>query len=226
MRARLFTGLLCVCAAISTARAETYQVQNAYGSAVLEVKGRQFNINTMNFSGNLCVADGTMSGRGKIRHYRDEAGCHIRFDFSQSGRIRVDIPPAATAACSQYCGFNAYMEGDYVRLPAACNQQARQQSTERFLQAYRARHYQAAVRIQQQVLQQCEPFMLFTDAMRVRNDLAVAHKNAGNRAACRQALQPWAEHINGDTDFAPSRLFQDQYEAELKAARFNWNSCR
>ncbi len=215
------TASIVLLLAALPAAAQEYQVANSYIMQNLSVENGHFRANSVSFRGNLCDVEGKIVNN----EFRDGEGCVVRFKFDAKG-VSVGIDDSARQACQNYCGMNAYFDGDYVKLPAACTDKAQQQTEQRFQAAYRSKQFGRAVQIRQQQLAQCEPFLYYTSLMRVRNDLAVAHKNNGNKAACRQALQPLAAEINGSSDFVPAYIMKDAYDMELKHARFNWAACR
>ena len=131
----------------------------------------------------------------------------------------------AAIAAIKACGVEVDYHGADMSKPAEIEDLI-QQTEKRFQTAYRGRQFGRAAQIRRQQLAQCEPFMYYTALMRVRNDFAVAHKNNGNKAACRQALQPLAAEINGSSDFEPAYIMKEDYDRELKHARFNWGACR
>ena len=114
---------------------------------------------------------------------------------------------------------------DYYRLPAACTESAADSTAQRFQAAYRAKNYAQAARIQQQYVNACNRFMVITEQMRARNDLAVAYKNSGNKTACRAALQPLRRYWNDKAE-EHGYHYRDDFMKELAAAKFNWNACR
>ena len=205
--------------------AQQYQVPDEYSMRTLTLNGRHFALEAASFRGNLCDLAGELAGRGRQRHFDDGQGCRVVFDFAANGEIAVSIPETSAEACRYYCGHNASMEGDYSRLPVRCQAAAVQQMERRFTQAYRARRFAQAANLKTRYLQQCEPFLWFVTHMSVRNDLAVAHKNAGHRQACLDALSPYQPEIEGSSDFAVPAIWQSEYEQQLQAARFNWQTC-
>lgn len=201
--------------------AQEYQVANPYSIQTLSVNNGRFHANTVSFRGNLCDVEGKIVNNV----FRDGEGCVVRFRFDAK-RVKLSIDDSAREACQNYCGMNAYFDGDYLKLPAACTDQAQRQTEQQFQAAYRSKQFGRAIQIRRQQLSQCGSFMYYPAQMRVRNDLAVAHKNNGSKAACRQVLQPLLAEINGSSDFEPSYVMKDDYEVELKHARFNWGACR
>ena len=201
--------------------AQEYRVADHYNVQSLSVNNGHFHANTVSSRGNLCDVEGKIVNNV----FRDGEGCVVRFKFDAKG-VKVGIDDSAREACQNYCGAGTYFDGDYVKLPAACADKAQQQADKSFQAAYGGKQYSRAIQIRQQQLAQCEAFMYYPELMRVRNDLAVAHKNNGNKAACRQALQPLLADINGTADFEPSYVMKDDYERELEHARFNWGACR
>ncbi|MCP2039710.1 hypothetical protein L1281_000280 [Neisseria sp. HSC-16F19] len=217
-------GLFTACLAAAPVWAQEYRVQEPLVSQVLEVRQNRFELQSVNPRGNLCHLDGRLQGQGSRRFYQDNEGCSVDFVFGGKG-VQVSIDDAHRQACQQYCGHNAWMDGDYRRLPAACSHQAEQRMEARFQAAYRARRFNEAVAIKNGWFKQCESFAFLTTQMRARNDLAAAYKNAGNKTACRQVLEPLRAEMEGSADFEPTPLMAEDYARELKAARFNWQAC-
>ena len=215
------TASIVLLLAALPAAAQEYQVANSYIMQNLSVENGHFRANSVSFRGNLCDVEGKIVNNV----FRDGEGCVVRFQFDTKS-VKMSIDDSVRKACQSYCGMNAYFDGHYLKLPAACTEKAQQQTEKRFQTAYRGRQFGRAAQIRRQQLAQCEPFMYYTALMRVRNDFAVAHKNNGNKAACRQALQPLAAEINGSSDFEPAYIMKEDYDRELKHARFNWGACR
>lgn len=217
-------GLLAAALASAPVSAQEYRVPNPWVSKVLQLKQNQFELQSVNNVGNLCHLDGRLQGQGSRRFYEDREGCRLEFVLT-GNKVRVSIPEAHAEACRQYCGHNVWMDGDYERLPAVCSDRAEKRMETRFQAAYQTRRFQEAVRIKQTWLQRCEPFAPIVTLMRARNDVAVAYKNAGDKAACRRTLQPMRFEIDGRFDFEPPLLIAEAYQRELNAARFNWQAC-
>lgn len=215
-----FVGSLAILLCTAPAAAQT-QVFQTVGQQ-LRLTGNRFTIQSISFSGNICDLEGVFQRRGNRAVFDDGQGCRVHFRFHSHG---VQVAADENDACRQYCGHNAVMSGDYRTLPAACTEAGLAGSERRFLAAYRTRRFAEAVRIKQQRLEQCEGFMWFFDRLSERSDLAIAHKNAGNQAACRRSLQPFADEIEGRADFTAPAIWRSEYENALKAARFNWQLC-
>lgn len=218
-------GLLAAALAAAPVSAQEYRVPDHLNSQVLEIKQNRFTLESVSERGNLCSLEGRFQGQGSRRFYEDGEGCRVEFVLG-GNKVRVDIPAAHAEACRQYCGLNAWMGGEYERLPAVCSERAKQRMEARFQAAYRARRFNEAAGIKNGWLKQCEPFAHMLTQMRARNDIAVAYKHAGNPAACRRVLEPLRADIDGTTDFEPAPLMAEDYARELKAARFNWQACR
>lgn len=218
MKTYLFATLLMAATAV---QAQEYRFKNQpFANGSLTSKGNTFVINIVNHQGNLCELSGSL----KNNTYQDGAGCVANFTF-QRNKIRVSVPESAEEACRQYCGHNAHFAEEYHRLPAACTEAAAKRNEQRFQAAYRAKKYAQAVQIKQQYLKTCGDFMFITEQMRTRNDLAIAHKNNGNHAACRTTLQPLQAHWN-DTAENHSYIYRDAFMKELAAAKVNWQLCQ
>lgn len=221
--------LMTACLAAAPALAQEYRVPHPLHTQVLQIDRQRFSLESVNPAGNLCSLEGRFQGRGQHRFYEDGQGCRVEFVLDGK-QVEVSIPEGSASACRrQYCGHNAYMEGSYERLPAACSLRGQQRMEARFQAAYRARRFNEAAQIKNHWFGRCESFSHLITQMRTRNDLAAAYKNAGNNAACRAALQPWREEIESSSDaeeFAPTPLLAEDYTRELKAARFNWQACR
>ena len=211
--------LLAAATAFQAARAQTYRyTASPFESGTLETKGSKFEIATVSNNGNLCNLEGSL----KNNVFR-ENGCEIRFTFSR-GKATVSIPEAASEACRSYCGLNAGFAGDYRTDPAACTAAGIKRTEQRFQAAYRSKDYAQAAKIKQNHLNACTPFLFITEQMRAINDLAVSHKNSGNKAACLAALQPLHRYWN-DTAEEHSYIYRDAFMKELSAAKFNQAAC-
>ncbi|QMT40911.1 hypothetical protein [Neisseria shayeganii] len=209
--------------------AQTYQVKDPYQQQHLEIRGNRFDINTVGANSNLCQIDGRFQRQGNRAVFKDGEGCEVRFRFEHD-RVTVDSPTeaAATACRHNYCGHNVIFTGEYSRLPAACTDQGIKNSEQRFQVAYRAGRFAEAARIQQHSLNRCEDFMWFIDRMSARNNLAAAHKNAGDQAACRRALTPFvADPAKGpDIEFNLSTIWREDFDRQLQAAQSHWQQCQ
>lgn len=219
--------LLSACLAATAAWAQEYRVPpDPWSEQVLEIHQDSFQLNTVNRVGNICKLEGRLQGKGRQRFYEDGQGCRVAFVFG-SRSVAVKIADASHQACREYCGHNAWLEGDYQRLPAACSHKAEQQVAQRFQAAYHARRFSEAIRIRNGWLQQCGDFAHGLTQLHARNDLAVAYKNVGDKVACRQVLQPWQAEIEDSAEARhPGPVFAEEYARALKAARFNWRACR
>ena len=221
MKYPILLALLMAVTAVQAASSQEYVFKDQpFESGYLSTDGKTFSINTVNSSGNLC----NLEGRLNNNVYRDGEGCEVRFTFARN-KVNVTVPESAREACEEYCGLNAHFVDQYYRLPAACTESAAKNTAQRFQAAYRAKNYAQAVQIQQQYVNACNRFMVVTEEMRARNDLAVAYKNSGNKTACRTALQPLRRYWNDKAD-DHTYLYRDDFMKELAAAKFNWNECR
>lgn len=216
---KTIAALLAAAAALP-AGAQTYRSQNPYTSGELSFNRPHFQADTVGASGNLCQ----ISGRVRHNIWRDGNGCEVHFKTAENS-ITLSVPDHAREACAAYCGHNASFERTYRKLPAACTEQAAAQTERRFQTAYRSKRYAAAAGIKQQYLNRCGSFLHITEQMRARNDLAVSHKNAGNPAACRRALQALAGHLDGSSGFTAPYIYRESYERGLQHARFNLKAC-
>ena len=213
--------LIALLAASTAAHAQEYVFKDQpFESGSLSIDGKTFSINTVNSSGNLCDLEGRLNNNV----YRDGEGCEVRFTFVRD-KVNVTVPESAREACAEYCGHNANFADQYYRLPAACPRSAVKNTAQRFHAAYRAKNYAQAARIQQRYVNACNRFMVVTEEMRARNDLAVAYKNSGNKTACRTALKPLRRYWNDKAE-EHGYHYRDDFMKELAAAKFNWNACR
>ena len=213
--------LIALLAASTAAHAQEYVFKDQpFESGSLSIDGKTFSINTVNSSGNLCDLEGRLNNNV----YRDGEGCEVRFTFARD-KVNVTVPESAREACAGYCGLNAHFVDQYHRLPAACTESAAKNTAQRFQAAYRAKNYAQAAQIQQQYVNACNRFMVITEQMRARNDLAVAYKNSGNKTACRTALKPLRRYWSDKAEEHDHRYSND-FMKELAAAKFNWNACR
>ena len=221
MKYPILLALLMAATAATAAHAQEYVFKDQpFESGYLSTDGKTFSINTVNSSGNLC----NLEGRLNNNVYRDGEGCEVRFTFARD-KVNVTVPESARKACAEYCGLNAHFADQYHRLPAACTESAAKNTAQRFQAAYRAKNYAQAAQIQQQYVNACNRFMVITEQMRARNDLAVAYKNSGNKTACRTALKPLRRYWNDKAD-DHTYLYRDDFMKALAAAKFNWNACR
>ncbi|MDO4693640.1 MAG: hypothetical protein Q4A62_03305 [Eikenella sp.] len=209
--------------------AQAYQVKDPYQQQHLEIRGDRFELNTVGANSNLCEINGRFHRQGNRAVFKDGEGCEVRFRFERD-RVTVDTPTeaAATACRHHYCGHNVVFTGEYSRLPAACTEQGVKNSEQRFQVAYLAGRFAEAARIRQHSLNRCEDFMWFIDRMSARNNLAAAHKNAGDKAACRRALAPFvSEHTQGSAiEFNLSTVWREDFDRQLQAAKSNWQQCQ
>ena len=213
--------LLALLAAATAAHARDYAFKDRpFEEGDFSTDGKAFIIHTISSGGNFCDLGGLM----KHNVYRDGKGCEVRFAFARN-KVSITVPESAREACAEYCGHNAHFADQYHRLPAACTRSAAKNTAQRFHAAYRARNYAQAARIQQQYVNACNRFMVITEQMRARNDLAVAYKNSGNKTACRTALKPLRRYWNDKAE-EHGYHYRDYFMKALAAAKFNWNACR
>ena len=213
--------LIALLAASTAAHAQDYVLKDRpFESGGLSTDGKTFSINTVGYNSNVCDLGGSL----KNNVYRDGEGCEVRFAFARN-KVSVTVPESAREACVKYCGYDGYFAADYYRLPAACTESAADNTAQRFQAAYRAKNYAQAAQIQQQYVNACNRFMVITEQMRARNDLAVAYKNSGNKTACRTALKPLRRYWSDKAEEHDHRYSND-FMKELAAAKFNWNACR
>ncbi len=219
MKKTLFATLVCALAA--AAPAKDYALYDSpTESGGISITGKRFSLNTASQRGNICDLDGTI----KNKQYRDGKGCVVRFHFSGKNLVELEVPESAREACSEYCGMNARFDSAYAVLPAACTEQGEKAAEKRFQTAYRAKQYRQAAQIKQQYIASCDKFISFTDRMHAANDLAVSHKNAGDKAACRRALATIKTWL--DPEFNPGYIYEQDYQREAKAAAHNLKLCR
>lgn len=218
MKKNLFAALICVLAA--AAAAQDYALYDRpTESGGISITGKRFSLNTASQRGNLCDLEGSIQNK----EYRDGKGCVVRFRFSGKDRVELEVPESAQTACREYCGLNAGFTGSYAVLPAACTEQGGQAAEKRFQTAYRAKQYRQAAQIKQQYIASCGKFISFTERMHAANDLAVSHKNAGDKAACRRALAAIKTWL--DPEFDPGYIYEEDYKREAEAAAFNKKQC-
>ena len=218
MKKPLFAALICTLAA--SAAAQDYALYDRpTESGGISITGKRFSLNTTSQRGNLCDLDGTI----KNKQYRDGKGCVVRFHFSGKNLAELEVPESAREACSEYCGMNARFDSAYAVLPAACTEQSEKAAEKRFQTAYRAKQYRQAAQIKQQYIASCGKFISFTERMHAANDLAVSHKNAGDKAACRRALAAIKTWL--DPEFDPGYIYEEDYKREVEAAAFNKKQC-
>ena len=218
MKKPLFAALICTLAA--SAAAQDYALYDRpTESGGISITGKRFSLNTTSQRGNLCDLDGTI----KNKQYRDGKGCVVRFHFSGKNLVELEVPESAREACSEYCGMNARFDSAYAVLPAACTEQSEKAAEKRFQTAYRAKQYRQAAQIKQQYIASCGKFISFTERMHAANDLAVSHKNAGDKAACRRALAAIKTWL--DPEFDPGYIYEEDYKREAEAAAFNKKQC-
>ncbi|RYF34458.1 MAG: hypothetical protein EOO26_04490 [Comamonadaceae bacterium] len=194
------------------------------GAGTLTVKaGGRFDISTVGANAHSCTLDGTIvQGKAKMA----DSPCVVTFAPSAT---QVVVGTNGSDRCRDACGARAGFEGNYIKPSAACTTKAVAATRKTFKRQYDAKDYATALATLAPVLTDCDTTLDWIDKGRIRNDLALVQLRAGDRAACRNTLQPLAEDA-GKTDSAIREDYPpadaDLYLGVLRAARTNLKLCK
>jgi len=124
-------------------------------------------------------------GRAELAAMNDT--CVIEFSRKGAG---LQVTPTKTEACRSFCGPLASFDALYTESPAGCTKAAIKRTRDAFLPLYRHKQYALARAKLAPVLSSCGPLLFYVEEADVRNDLAVTLYHLGERAACREVLEP------------------------------------
>lgn len=214
---------------------DTYELSGHYGMGGLDLwrsgktlEGAIFNINAVSERGNVCELTGKIHNNRSILKVYDQSSCEINFSEDAT---RIRVANATSEACSNFCGSGAYFDGDYLKLPSECSEEAKKATDQLFLKQYQSKRYTQAIATLSKMWQTCEPTMHWLDEMKIRNNLAIAYAKSGDKVQCLKVLQPYQKEIQSKNplelrDPPVSYLFIEDYQAQLKSARYNWKMCQ
>jgi len=170
----------------------THAVEGGWGSLVIQpatAKGQAFDLQALGGNAHSCQLDGVVVNRVATLEGADDKPCRVR--FVPKGNA-LHVQDGSQGACSLYCGMRASFEGVYEPLPKACETPAVSQARKQFKRAYDAKQFGQARTTLQNLWDACGRWMHWSEAGRIRNDLAITHHHLGDPAACRAVLQPLA----------------------------------
>ena len=164
-------------------------VSNGGGRLIVKPRagdGQGFSIESIGGDAQMCSLDGTLrEGRAELAAMNDT--CVIEFSRKGAG---LQVTPTKTEACRSFCGPLASFDALYTESPAGCTKAAIKRTRDAFLPLYRHKQYALARAKLAPVLSSCGPLLFYVEEADVRNDLAVTLYHLGERAACREVLEP------------------------------------
>jgi hypothetical protein len=222
----LLFGLL---AQAQVAPAGTYGIQGGWGRLLLRppTGGTQaFAIWATGANAHSCELEGKVGKGGVARLVEDgDRPCLVRFEPVGSG---VKVSDASAGACSVYCGMRADFQGVYEVLPSGCHPAAVSKTRSQFSRQYKEKQFTEARATLQPLLATCGPWLHWSEAGRIRNDMAVTLHHLGEAEACRAVLQPLvADASRSDAqireEWAPTDA--DVFLPIARATRHNLKLC-
>lgn len=192
-------------------------------SGALTVKGDSFSITTVGGNCHTCAVEGTFQGR--IGVDKDEGKCHIAVSGG-NGALKLDSSATADA-CREFCGMRAMFDGEYRRVPAACNDRQRQARIGQAHKQYAAKNYDGARTTLRALLSECDTFMDWIERDKARSDLAVTEYHRGDNAQCLAALSNTvAVRMQKDSSSFMPPCDADNYASTGKAILYNQGLCK
>ena len=201
------------------------------GGGNLTVKNQKsgtaaFSIMVLGANGHTCTLDGEIKqGRAELAESPKDKPCMIT--FRQRGHD-IDVVAVTPEDCRGYCGMRAWFEGLYLTPPKGCDSASLRKTRVAFKRLYDKKSYEQAKAALAPVIASCEKTLYWTEAGRIRNDLAITEYKLGNMAACRQILAP----LSADAEKTDEELRDnypptdaDNYLPVIKATRTNLRLC-
>lgn len=202
------------------------------GWGTLDVKAGKdqtlgFQIETVGANLHTCELDGEIVGnRALLEGYEKGRQCTIDFQPSEKG---INVVSGDQEACRDFCGMRAWFEGLYLKVPAKCENPARENTKALFKHLYDKKEYAEARSILEPLLKNCEKTMHWDELGSSRNDLAITQYHLGDYAACLRTLDHYVEDAAKKDEevlenYPPADA--DTYSGILKAAKTNIGLCR
>ena len=172
----------------------TYLTEGGWGRLTLAERAGQLMLvlRTTGPNGHGCGLQGPVDAQGlaRIPPGPGMPACVVQLrPTARPGELEVS--PGEAEACRAYCGARAGgFEGLYRLAVPGCSPAERQRARQAFQRQYAAAEFEAATATLGPVLARCAAVLPALEAAWLRNDLALAHDNAGQRAACLQLLAP------------------------------------
>jgi hypothetical protein len=223
---------ICLLATVLIAASLQVQAQNlpsgeylseGGGGALVITSNRNFTIGVVGGNAHTCDLSGVIAaGKAKM----EDSNCVVSFKLV-GPNIQVDTNESPD--CTSYCGARASFTDLYLKPSAECTRLAVQTRRKTFKTRYDQKNYAEARSTLEPLLTQCQKTLDWIDTGWIRNDLALTQHKLGDKAACRQTLQPLAKDAakserqireeNAPTD-------ADNYMPILKATRTNLKLCK
>lgn len=193
---RLLGAALVCCGWMAQAQSlpsGTYATEGGWGKLVVgpvSAGAQAFEINVLGGNAHTCQLDGRVSKGWATLEGDADRPCKVRFEPTANG---WRVSDGSEGACNGYCGMRADFQGVYEALPKACEGSAVVQARRRFKQQYDGKRFQDALATLQPLWNQCSRWLHWSEAGRIRNDLAITLHHLGDLAGCKAVLAPLAE---------------------------------
>ena len=225
-----FTFIVGFCLSFGLQAAElfagTYVREYNSGSLVIKdsKNGQEFQIESVGSNCHSCSVSGIIKeGIGYTEPGKpDDSNCHISFKGDSSS---VNVEPALSEACRQYCGMRAHFNGVYKALAAECTVKSLQARRNQYLTLYKKRQFSEAAAAIKSLLKECSgAFMDDVQTDRIRNDLALAQYHAGDHLACQKTLSLTRASDFEDEAALRSQLPPCDFDNYISVARATWHN--
>lgn len=214
-------------ATVDTPAAGRYVTQGGFGELDVQPAANgsaPFELSVQGANGHSCGLEGTIQGgRATLPTMAGEPDCKLVFETKPNG---VTVSSPTLEACRFFCGSRAGFDFEYLRLPEACTPERVRTQRAAFQGHYKTKRYRQAAPVLQQLLRQCETFLFWVDAGRVRNDLAITQYHLGDKAACRATLVPVASVATRNRSTLKAQLPPADFEMFLPVAKATWHNLK
>ena len=205
----------------------TYVRTENSGSLVIKnsSKGQSFQIESTGSNCHVCSVSGTINGSvgyaGDGTPAKRDATCRISFKGDASS---LNVEPAASEACPQYCGMRASFDGSYKALPAQCTRKSLQSRRNEYLKLYGKRQFPQASAAIESLLKECSDFMDWVETDKTRNDLALAQYHSGDSKACQATLSLTRASELPNEEALLGQLPPCDFDTYISAAKATWHN--
>lgn len=204
-----------------------YVTENGWGELTIrpaQGEAQPFRLDVSGANGHSCELTGQIrNGRAVLDGMVAGKPCTVSFVAADQ---RISVRASSFEACRMFCGNRAWFDGTYLRPPAACTPPARRATQQRFQALYKARNYAGALAELAPLLEQCSTTLAWTDAGRVRNDVAITQYHLGRLDDCRATLAPVLAQATRDEASLRDKLPPTDFDLFLPIARAAWFNAR
>ncbi len=225
----LFMAFPLVVSAQASPPAGEYITENGWGNLIVKSPksgAATFSIMALGANGHTCTLDGEIkNGQARLAESDKDKPCMVTF---RQKVYDIEVSASPFEECRSYCGARAGFEGLYLKPARGCDSSAIKKTRAAFKRLYDNKAYEQAKAELTSIIPGCEKTLYWTEAGRIRNDLAITEYKLGNMAACQQILAPLAaDAAKTDEDLRDNYPPTDaeNYLPVIKATRTNLRLC-